>query len=67
MASEFTLVFANPSDRICVLNVVIKNKSLCLIGLYATNDHVERPIFRYLEPFLMTSLDSFRGRLECRS
>lgn len=49
--AAFTHVFANPAGSLCVLDVMIKDKYLRLIG--APNDHMERSdLFRRIGQFL---------------
>lgn len=51
-----TFVFADPTCSLFVPGVTIKYKALRLIGVYALDEHSERPdLFRRIEPFLMTS------------
>lgn len=48
----YALVIADPTSRLCVLDVNIKDKSLRLVGVYALNDHAERPdLLRQIETF----------------
>lgn len=46
------LVFADPEDRLCVVDVTIKGKSIRFIRVYAPNGHAKRAtFFRRVEPF----------------
>lgn len=50
------LVFTDPVDRLCVLDITIKNKALHLIRAYMPSDHAGYPdLFWQIELFLMTS------------
>lgn len=56
MNAAFALVFADPADRLCVLNITRKDKALRLVGFYAPSESVKRlDLFRRIELFLIKS------------
>lgn len=56
-----TLVLADFVGRLCMLDITIQDKSLNIIGVYASNDHAE-----WLKLFLTTFYQVvLAGGLEC--
>ena len=50
------LVLSDPADRLCVLDVTIKDKAFRLIGVYGPNATRELPaFFRRIEPYVTPS------------
>ena len=50
------LVLSDPADRLCVVDVTIKDKAFRLIGVYGHNATSELPaFFRRIEPYVIPS------------
>ena len=54
--AEYSFVFSDSKGRLCVLDITIKDKTFCFIGIYGPNATSELPdIFWRIEPFAMKS------------